>query len=53
MHEPDRIAAAPRNGEQRRAIAFGLDPDERVAVTNTFILKAELGKSEADHGHAH
>ena len=34
-------------------IVFGLDPGETIAVTNTFVLKAELLKSEADHGHAH
>jgi cobalt-zinc-cadmium efflux system membrane fusion protein len=42
-----------RADETCAEVVFGLDPGERVAVTNTFILKAELGKSEADHGHAH
>ncbi|KAB1070120.1 efflux RND transporter periplasmic adaptor subunit [Methylobacterium planeticum] len=32
-------------------IVFGLDPGEEVAVTNAFILKAELGKAEAEHEH--
>ena len=32
-------------------IVFGLDPGEEVAVANTFVLKAELGKAEAEHAH--
>jgi len=32
-------------------IAFGVDPGETIAVSNTFLLKAELGKSEAEHSH--
>nr|WP_314075389.1 efflux RND transporter periplasmic adaptor subunit [uncultured Roseococcus sp.] len=32
-------------------IVFGLDPGERFAAGNTFILKAELGKAEAEHSH--
>ncbi|MDN3568860.1 efflux RND transporter periplasmic adaptor subunit [Paeniroseomonas aquatica] len=32
-------------------VVFGLDPGERYAATNTFVLKAELGKSEAEHSH--
>jgi membrane fusion protein, heavy metal efflux system len=32
-------------------IAFGIDPGETIAVSNTFLLKAELGKSEAEHSH--
>lgn len=32
-------------------IAFGVDPGEQIAVANTFLLKAELGKSEAEHSH--
>ena len=32
-------------------VVFGLDPDEEVAVANSFILKAELGKAEAEHSH--
>jgi cobalt-zinc-cadmium efflux system membrane fusion protein len=29
----------------------GLKPDEELVVTGSFILKAELGKSEASHEH--
>ncbi|KQT19766.1 cation transporter [Methylobacterium sp. Leaf399] len=32
-------------------VVFGLDPGEEVAVANSFILKAELGKAEAEHVH--
>lgn len=32
-------------------VVFGLDPGERYAAANTFVLKAELGKSEAEHSH--
>jgi cobalt-zinc-cadmium efflux system membrane fusion protein len=42
-----------RMDEKNAEIVFGLDPGEMYAATNTFVLKAELGKSEADHGHAH
>jgi cobalt-zinc-cadmium efflux system membrane fusion protein len=34
-------------------ILSGVVPGEAVAVKNTFLLKAELGKSEAGHSHAH
>ena len=30
---------------------FGLDAGEEIAVSNSFVLKAELGKSEAEHVH--
>jgi membrane fusion protein, heavy metal efflux system len=48
-----REVVVGRMGETHAEIVFGLDPGETIAVTNTFVLKAELGKSEADHGHAH
>ncbi len=34
-------------------VVFGLDAGEAIATENTFILKAELGKREAEHSHAH
>jgi cobalt-zinc-cadmium efflux system membrane fusion protein len=42
-----------KSDDRHAEVVFGLDPGEQIAVANTFILKAELGKSEADHGHAH
>ena len=32
-------------------ILSGLEPGDEVAVANSFVLKAELGKAEADHDH--
>lgn len=32
-------------------VVFGLEPGEEIATSNTFVLKAELGKSEAEHSH--
>ncbi|NNM72422.1 efflux RND transporter periplasmic adaptor subunit [Enterovirga aerilata] len=32
-------------------IVFGLDPGEKIAAANSFVLKAELGKAEAEHVH--
>ena len=37
--------------EEGVAIVFGLDSGEEIAVSNTFILKADLGKAEAEHSH--
>ncbi|PZU48192.1 MAG: efflux RND transporter periplasmic adaptor subunit [Sphingomonas sp.] len=34
----------------RVVITSGLSGDERIAVANSFTLKAELGKGEAEHG---
>jgi len=46
-----REVALGRTDGQSTEIVFGLDPGEEIAVTNTFTLKAELGKSEASHAH--
>jgi len=32
-------------------VVFGLDPGDEVAVANSFVIKAELGKAEAEHAH--
>ena len=42
-----------RGDQEGVEVVFGLDPGERYAAANSFILKAELGKAGADHGHAH
>ena len=40
-----------RRGRTRVEVLSGLAAGERLAVTNTFLLKAELGKAEAEHDH--
>jgi cobalt-zinc-cadmium efflux system membrane fusion protein len=40
-----------REGESRVEILAGLALGERIAVQNTFLLKAELAKAEAEHAH--
>jgi membrane fusion protein, heavy metal efflux system len=42
---------AGRRAGSRIEILNGLSGDERVAGTNAFLLKAELAKGEAEHGH--
>ncbi|KRR12389.1 efflux RND transporter periplasmic adaptor subunit [Bradyrhizobium valentinum] len=42
-----------RSDDTNVEIVFGLDPGEVIATTRTFVLKAELGKGEAGHGHDH
>jgi len=38
-------------GDQLVEVAKGLAAGERIAVRNTFLLKAELAKGEAEHAH--
>jgi cobalt-zinc-cadmium efflux system membrane fusion protein len=40
-----------RSNERAAEIVFGLEPGEEIAVANTFTLKAELAKAEAEHVH--
>ncbi len=40
-----------RLGETTAEVLAGLAAGERVVATNSFLLKAELGKSEAEHAH--
>lgn len=47
---PRRVTLG-REGETRIEVVSGLAPGERIAVTNTFLLKAELAKGEAEHEH--
>ncbi|WP_045318704.1 efflux RND transporter periplasmic adaptor subunit [Brevundimonas abyssalis] len=42
---------AGRQAGGRTEILRGLDGDERIAGTGAFLLKAELAKGEAEHGH--
>lgn len=53
--EEARVEARPvtlgHRGETLIEVLSGLAPGERVATANSFLLKAELGKSEAEHAH--
>jgi membrane fusion protein, heavy metal efflux system len=40
-----------RSNEGAVEIVFGLDPGEQIAVANSFTLKAQLAKAEAEHSH--
>lgn len=55
VEEHDEFKRRPvlvgRNAGSRSEIVKGLDAGERYAASGTFILKAELGKAEAEHEH--
>lgn len=40
-----------RSDDDAFEVVADLKPGEEIAVANTFLIKAELGKSEADHAH--
>lgn len=46
-----REVALGAGDDQSVEIVFGLDAGENIAVANSFVLKAELGKAEAEHAH--
>jgi cobalt-zinc-cadmium efflux system membrane fusion protein len=46
-----REVALGREGETTSEVVSGLAAGERIAVTNTFLLKAELARAEATHEH--
>ena len=46
-----RAVALGAGDDQSVEIVFGLDAGENIAVANSFVLKAELGKAEAEHAH--
>ncbi len=46
-----RVLTLGRQGETFVEVVRGLAPGERIAVKNTFLLKAELAKGEAEHEH--
>lgn len=48
--EPRALELGRNDGEVTEVLA-GLEPGETYATKNSFILKAELGKGEAEHGH--
>jgi cobalt-zinc-cadmium efflux system membrane fusion protein len=43
-----RKVATGREDDRTVEIVSGLAPGERIAASNTFVLKAELGKAQAD-----
>jgi len=44
-----RKVAVGRQDGRAAEITSGLSPGERIATSNTFVLKSDLGKAEADH----
>jgi cobalt-zinc-cadmium efflux system membrane fusion protein len=48
--EPRAVQLGRSDGEVTEVLA-GLEPGDTYATRNSFILKAELGKGEAEHGH--
>ena len=48
--EKREITAGKKDGKNIE-VASGLSAGEEVAIGNTFVLKAEAGKSEAEHSH--
>ncbi len=46
-----RVVTAGRSDAQHIEITSGLSAGEEIAVKNTFLLKAELAKAEAEEGH--
>ena len=55
MQTPEGFAPRPvtlgRANETHVEITAGLQPGERYATTETFMLKAELGKGTGSHSH--
>ena len=55
VREGDKIEARPVEiGEmdsRHAEVKAGLEPGERYAAENSFVVKAEIGKGEAEHGH--
>lgn len=46
-----RPVTVGRTDSEYTEVRSGLEPEARYAATNSFVLKSELGKGEADHGH--
>jgi len=47
---PRAVELGRSDGEHAEVVS-GLEPGVRYVAKNSFILKAELGKGEAEHGH--
>lgn len=48
--EPRKIVTG-REDSKSFEVTSGLTPGDRIATANTFVLKADLGRSEAGHAH--
>jgi len=48
--EPRKIVTGREDSKSLEVIS-GLSPGDRIATANTFVLKADLGKSAAEHQH--
>ena len=44
-----RKVTVGRRDERAAEVLSGVEPGEQVAATGSFVLKAELGKSDAEH----
>lgn len=50
--EKRMVEIGRRNGRMAE-IVFGLFAGDQIAINNTFVLKAEASRGEAEHSHAH
>ena len=48
-----RVVEVGRRNSHTAEVVFGLFPSDRIAATNTFVLKAESSRGEAEHSHSH
>ncbi len=46
-----RVVVLGKSDDEHAEVKFGLDAGETIAITNSFVLKAEVGKAEAKHAH--
>lgn len=46
-----RVVVLGKSDDEHTEVKFGLDAGETIAITNSFVLKAEVGKAEAEHAH--
>ena len=46
-----RVVVLGKSDDEHVEVKFGLDAGETIAITNSFVLKAEVGKAEAEHAH--
>jgi cobalt-zinc-cadmium efflux system membrane fusion protein len=47
----ERVVKTGRDDDKNIEIVDGLAVGQRIAISNTFVLKAELGKADAEHEH--